>query len=114
MPESDLSFDLTAALENQLRILLCAYFPNTRVKPKYCAILSGIIKPSFLKQSQPNLLLARIKSLMAAVEAGLTRASVSITSLGRAVSGTTFIKHKIKRLDRLVGNPHLKFDRLAL
>jgi len=45
MPESDLSFDLTAALENQLRILLCAYFPNTRVKPKYCAILSGIIKP---------------------------------------------------------------------
>jgi len=51
---------------------------------------------------------------MAAVEAGLTRASVSITSLGRAVSGTTFIKHKIKRLDRLVGNPHLKFDRLAL
>ncbi|MFI3156663.1 MAG: IS4 family transposase [Methylococcaceae bacterium] len=33
---------------------------------------------------------------------------------GRAVSGATFIKHKIKRLDRLVGNPHLKSERLAL
>ena len=48
MPESDLSFDFTAALENQLRSLLCACFPNTPVKPKSCAILSGIIKHWFL------------------------------------------------------------------
>jgi len=50
MPESDLSFDFTAALENQLRSLLCACFPNTPVEPKSCAILSGIIKPSFLSE----------------------------------------------------------------
>jgi len=48
MPESDLSFGFTAALENQLRSLLCACFPNTAVKPKSYAILSGIIKPMFL------------------------------------------------------------------
>ncbi|MDP1663576.1 MAG: IS4 family transposase, partial [Methylobacter sp.] len=52
--------------------------------------------------------------LMIAVGAGLTGASVSITTLGRAISGPTFIKHKIKRLDRLVGNRHLKSDRIAL
>ena len=51
---------------------------------------------------------------MAAVRAGLTGASVSITDLGRAVSGPAFIKHKIKRLDRLVGNRHLNAERMAL
>jgi len=57
---------------------------------------------TLLKQSLPNLHGARLNALMAAVGAGLTGASVSITALGRAVSGSVFIKHKIKRLDRLV------------
>ena len=69
---------------------------------------------TLLKASLPNLHAARFNALMAAVGAGLTGASVSITSLGRAISGATFIKHKIKRLDRLIGNYHLKSDRLAL
>ncbi len=63
---------------------------------------------TLLKQSLPNLHAARLNALLAAVESGLTGASVSITTLGRAISGSTFIKHKIKRLDRLVGNRHLK------
>ncbi|MDP1663524.1 MAG: IS4 family transposase, partial [Methylobacter sp.] len=63
---------------------------------------------ALLKQSLPNLHAARLNALMIAVGAGLTGASVSITTLGRAISGPTFIKHKIKRLDRLVGNRHLK------
>ena len=67
-----------------------------------------------IKQSLPSLHLARLNALMAAVEAGLTGASVSITTLGRAVSGPTFIKHKIKRMDRLAGNRHLKSERKAL
>lgn len=69
---------------------------------------------TLIKQSLPNLHLARLNALMAAVEAGLTGASVSITTLGRAVSGPTFIKHKIKRMDRLAGNRHLKSERKAL
>ena len=69
---------------------------------------------TLLKQSLPNLHAARRNALMAAVGSGLTGASVSITTLGRAISGPTFIKHKIKRLDRLVGNRHLKYERIAL
>ena len=69
---------------------------------------------TLIKQSLPNLHLARLNALMAAVEAGLTGASVSITTLGRAVSGSTFIKHKIKRMDRLAGNRHLKSERKVL
>ncbi len=48
IPESDLSFDSTVALEKQLRSLLCACFPSTLVMPKYCVILSDIIKSSLL------------------------------------------------------------------
>ena len=69
---------------------------------------------TLLKQSLPNLHAARLNAIVAAVGAGLTGAAVSITALGRAVSGETFIKHKIKRLDRLIGNPHLKSERLGL
>jgi len=69
---------------------------------------------TLIKDSLPDLHAARLKALMAAVEAGLTGASVSITTLGRAVSGPAFIKHKIKRMDRLAGNRHLKAERMAL
>ncbi|WP_428353867.1 DUF3124 domain-containing protein [Methyloprofundus sp.] len=48
IPESDLSFDSTAAPEKQLRSLLCACVSNTTVKPKFCVILADIIKSSSL------------------------------------------------------------------
>jgi ABC-type branched-subunit amino acid transport system substrate-binding protein len=51
IPESDLSFGSIAALEKQLRSLLCACFPGTTVKPKSCSILSGLIKFSLLRIS---------------------------------------------------------------
>lgn len=51
---------------------------------------------------------------MAAVEAGLKGASVSITELGRTLSGPACIKHKIKRMDRLAGNRHLNSERMAV
>lgn len=69
---------------------------------------------ALLKQALPHMHASRLNALMAAVKADLTGASVSITTLGRAVSGTTFIKNKIKRLDRLVGNHHLKSERMGL
>jgi len=52
IPESDWSFDSTDALEKRLRSLLCACFPSTPVKPKSCAILSGIIKSSLLREKE--------------------------------------------------------------
>ena len=69
---------------------------------------------TLIKQSLPNLHAARLKALMAAVEAGLASASVSITTLGCAISGPTFFKYKIKRMDRLAGNRHLKSERMSL
>ena len=71
--------------------------------------LQALLKPSLAAMHA-----TRFKALMAAVESGLTGASVSITALGRAVSGATHIKHKIKRMDRLVGNSHINGERLAL
>jgi hypothetical protein len=69
---------------------------------------------NLLKLSLPGIHAARLQALMAAVEAGLSGASLSITALGRAVSGPAFIKHKIKRMDRLAGNSHLGNERLAI
>ncbi len=69
---------------------------------------------TLLKPNLPIIHLRRFKALMAAVESGLTGASVSITALGRGVSGVAHIKHKIKRMDRLMGNPHLGEERYAI
>jgi hypothetical protein len=56
---------------------------------------------NLLQPAIPSLHAARLNALMAAVEAGLSGVSASITGLGRALSGPAFIKHKIKRIDRL-------------
>jgi hypothetical protein len=69
---------------------------------------------NLLKEKLPNIHATRLKALMAAVEAGLSGASVSITELGRSLSGPVYIKHKIKRMDRLAGNGHLNTERMAL
>ena len=42
------------------------------------------------------------------------RAGLSITSVGRRLPGPTTLKHKIKRADRLIGNPHLYGERTAI
>ncbi|MDD5630482.1 MAG: hypothetical protein PHI13_00430 [Methylococcales bacterium] len=47
---------------------------------------------------------------MAAVGAGLSGASISITELGRSISGPAYIK----RMDRLAGNCHLNTERMAV
>jgi len=69
---------------------------------------------NLLKEKLPSIHATRLQALMAAVEAGLSGAFVSITALGQALSGPAYIKHKIKRLDRLAGNRHLKSERMAL
>jgi hypothetical protein len=61
---------------------------------------------SWLKENLPRIHVTRLTALMAAVEAGLSGASVSITEFGRSLSGPAYIKHKIKR--------HLNPERMAL
>jgi hypothetical protein len=76
----------------------------------------SIITPlhHLLKHSFPGLHTLRLQAWGAAVEAGLSGASWSITALGRALSGPAFIQHTLKRLNRLAGNPHLTSERLVL
>jgi len=69
---------------------------------------------NLLKEKLPEIHATRFTALMAAVEAGLKGASVSITTLGRGLSGPAYIKHKIKRMDRLTGNRHLNTERTAV
>ena len=54
---------------------------------------------NLLKEKLPNIHATRFTALMAAVEAGLKGASVSITQLERTLSGPACIKYKIKRMD---------------
>jgi len=49
----------------------------------------------------------RSAALLAVVGAVLRRGSMTLTQLGRALPGKSLTKHKIKRVDRLLGNPHL-------
>jgi hypothetical protein len=64
-----------------------------------------------LQEAVPSIHGTRLKALMAAVGSVLCGAHVSITSLGRGLSNTAFIKHKIKRMDRLIGNTRLYQER---
>ena len=48
------------------------------------------------------------------VAACVAGAGLSITSVGRRLAGPTTLKHKIKRADRLIGNPHLYRERTAI
>jgi len=67
-----------------------------------------------LKQSAPGIHLKRLDSFIAAVDSATHGANLTITSLGRGLASQTRDKHKIKRIDRLVGNGLLYQDRTAI
>ena len=70
---------------------------------------------NLIKRALPELHRTRLKTLMATVEAGLKGVALSLTGLlGRALPGPAYLKHKIKRIDRLLGNPNLKLERQKL
>ena len=56
----------------------------------------------------------RLPATMIGVRALMHGKVLSVTGIGRAIQGTTFTKHAIKRADRLIGNPALHQDRQHL
>lgn len=56
----------------------------------------------------------RAGSLEAAVEGLLRGGRLRLTQLGRALNGSARPKHKIKRVDRLLGNRHLHLERARI
>jgi hypothetical protein len=69
---------------------------------------------SWLGQSLQFIHATRLTALFDMVDACVTAAGLSITAAGRRLVGATSLKHKIKRADRLIGNPHLYHERTAI
>lgn len=69
----------------------------------------------FFRESLPDIHQKRCQALTAAVDAVAHGARVTITSLGRSLAETsTRIKHRVKRMDRLVGNRLLGAQRTRI
>lgn len=66
----------------------------------------------FLQTWQPHHHSRRREALISAVDSVVQGAQVSITEMGRGLFSPVRIKHRVKRVDRLVGNPHLGGERL--
>jgi len=64
-----------------------------------------------LKQTCPDIHQKRLTILVNATQALLAGQRLSLTQLGRCLQSKAKVKHNIKRIDRLLGNPHLHHER---
>ncbi|SUI61332.1 IS4 family transposase [Shewanella baltica] len=67
-----------------------------------------------LKKQCPQIHPKRLNSLMVATESLLDGNQLSLTQLGRNITGNVAPKHNIKRIDRLLGNLHVVKDKFAI
>ena len=66
---------------------------------------------TLLTSSLPLIHAKRLQALLDMVGALLGERRLGLTALGRALPGPVDTKHTIKRVDRLLGNPHLHRER---
>jgi hypothetical protein len=62
---------------------------------------------SILSASLPEIHAKRLKSLLSAVGAVVRGSRLTLSDIGRGLSGPVAVKHNIKRIDRLLGNSML-------
>lgn len=62
----------------------------------------------------PELHKVRLEGVFATAQSLLVGRQLWLTALGRNLPGSVKEKHKIKRVDRLLDNPHLQCERLAV
>ena len=55
----------------------------------------------------PEIHAKRLTSLLAAVEAVVSGSRLTLSDMGRGLTGHVAVKHNIKRIDRLLGNGSL-------
>jgi hypothetical protein len=72
-------------------------------------ILEGL-----LTEAIPTMHALRWDALLAAVASTLDGATLSVTAMGRGMSGPAYEKHRIKRADRLLSNAHLHKERVKI
>ena len=65
-----------------------------------------------LRRSCPGIHLVRLEALLSGVVAVMRSRRLSIAGVGRALPPGVKAKHRIKRIDRLVSNPHLALERV--
>lgn len=64
-----------------------------------------------LAQALPSIHSRRLRSVMSCVSSLLHGRRLTLTALGRFMTGHAYPKHSIKRADRLLGNQHLRSER---
>lgn len=69
---------------------------------------------AFIARHCPHIHATRLQVLFEVIGVVLRGAPLALTSLGRGVRGTAYTKHKIKRVDRLLGNAKLVAERGAI
>lgn len=69
-----------------------------------------------LSTACPDIHNVRLTAVIAAVNSAITHHQVTVTGLGRNLKSysKTSTKHDIKRMDRIVGNPHLHSERKTI
>jgi hypothetical protein len=67
-----------------------------------------------LQESCPHIHTTRLTALLDGVEALVYGQSLTVTKLGRHLPRDISMKHGIKQSDRLIGNPHLYEESLAI
>lgn len=72
------------------------------------------IVQELLRTRCPHIHAARLTVIQAAVAAAVHGRRLTLTELGRALIGLARIKHSIKRIDRLLGNPRLDTERFSI
>src|SRR5215218_5739240 len=71
----------------------------------------GPLLHRWLRRACPAIHAVRATAVVAVVEALVLGAKLALTHLGRNLRSAAFAKHSIKRVDRLLGNPHLHRER---
>lgn len=71
-------------------------------------MLASKICHKLIKESLSSFNKARINSLLSCSDALIRGNRLTLTDIGRNLSGNTKVKHKIKRTDRLLNNPKLQ------
>ena len=74
---------------------------------------SGVLR-RWLRRACPGIHAARRAAMAAVAEALVLGGKLTLTHLGRNLRGAAFVKHSIKRVDRLLGSRHLREERLLI
>lgn len=75
---------------------------------------ASLIVERLIGEVTPRMHDKRRAALSAAVSSVLDGASLSVTALGRGITGSAYEKHRIKRADRLLSNRYFQGERLAI